>query len=250
MTAGLDWIPANWPAPANIIAGCTTRTGGVSAAPYASLNLGEHVGDDPGCVSENRDRLVAGAGLPAEPLWLNQVHGTQVVLVPLAVSRPLAYAFISRKTASVCTVMIADCLPILLLSGDGAEIAAIHAGWRGLAGGVVEATLEAMQAAPGDMLAWMGPAISKAHFEVGEEVRRAFTEHDQAAARCFCRNARNRWQADLFALARQRLQGAGIRRISGGDYCTYAESARFFSYRRDGQCGRMACFVLRNEEKP
>lgn len=250
MTSTPGWISANWPAPSNIVAGCTTRTGGVSAAPYASLNLGEHVGDDPGCVCENRRRLVAGARLPAEPLWLKQVHGNQVVIDPPAGSRPQADAIVSRTTGFVCAVMIADCLPILLVSGSGVEIAAIHAGWRGLAGGVVEATVGVMQAAPGEMLAWLGPAISKAHFEVGDEVRQAFTEHDPAAARCFSRNAQDRWQANLFALARQRLEDAGIRQIFGGDHCTYGDSERFFSYRRDGQCGRMACFVLRNGEKP
>ncbi|MGI9204711.1 MAG: peptidoglycan editing factor PgeF [Woeseiaceae bacterium] len=250
MKTTLDWIPADWSAPANIIAGCTTRSGGVSKGPYASLNLGDHVGDDPAFVRENRRRLVAGASLPAEPLWLHQVHGNAVVTDPPAVSKPQADAIVSRKIGSVCAVMIADCLPILLVSGDGTEVAAIHAGWRGLAGGVVEATLQAMRAAPGDMLAWLGPAISKDHFEVGEEVRMAFTEHDPAAARCFYSNERGRWQADLFALARQRVEAAGIRQVSGGDYCTYGDSGRFYSYRRDGECGRMACFVLRNGEKP
>lgn len=249
MTAKLDWVQANWPAPAGTIAGCTTRSGGVSEAPYASLNLGDHVGDDAARVLENRRQFVSGCNLPAEPVWLAQVHGNQVAIDPPLTAMPQADAIVSRRRGSVCAVMTADCLPILLISGNGHEVAAVHAGWRGLAGGVVEATVQALQSAPVDLLAWLGPAISQRHFEVGDEVRNAFTDHDPAAAHCFVSNDRGRWQADLYGLARQRLEAAGIRQIFGGDFCTYAESDRFFSFRRDGQCGRMACFVLRNGEK-
>lgn len=250
MTTEPDWISANWPAPTGIIAGCTTRMGGVSTAQYRSLNLGEHVGDDPGCVRENRRRMVSACELPAEPAWLDQVHGKQVVIDPPAAARLQADAIVSRKSESVCAVMIADCLPILLVSGTGDEIAAAHAGWRGLASGVLEATVAAFDSGRADMLAWLGPAISQQYFEVGDEVKKAFTDHDPAAAQCFVGNDRGRWQADLYGLARQRLVAAGIQQIYGGNYCTYADTRRFFSFRRDGQCGRMACFVLRNGEKP
>jgi YfiH family protein len=232
----------------------TLRTGGVSRAPYDTLNLGIHVGDDATAVAENRHRVRASLGLPAEPAWLEQVHGTDVTNLDdasaaaseRAAGAPAmrrADAAITHRAGAVCAIQVADCMPVLFAARDGSAIGAAHAGWRGLAGGVLEATIAALARPANDLIAWLGPAISQPHFEVGDEVRAAFIAHDPAAAAAFARNARDRWQCDLYTLARQRLAAAGIRHISGGDHCTYAEKDRFFSYRRDGQCGRMAALV-------
>lgn len=236
-------ITANWPAPPNIVAGCSTRSGGVSVGVYESLNLGTHVGDDVDAVRENRLRLRTNASMPAEPAWLDQVHGTAVAVEPAAGSR--ADAAISRTVNRVCAVMIADCLPVLFTNRSGTEVGAAHAGWRGLAGGVLERTVEAFEAVPGELLAWMGPAIGQPAFEVGDEVRAAFLRHDRAASIAFTQNSQGRWQADLCALARQRLAAVGVDQVFGGGFCTYSDAERFFSYRRDGQCGRMAAYVFR-----
>jgi YfiH family protein len=239
-----DWIEADWPAPAGIIAGTTTRRGGVSDGPYRSMNLGAHVGDDPGRVAENRRRFVADCGVATEPDWLTQVHGTTVRL-PGAVGPVEADAAIAQEPGAVVAVLTADCLPILLCAESGNEIAAIHAGWRGLAAGIVATTIFGMGTPPERLLAWLGPAISQPAFEVGDDVRAAFVAADAGAKACFQRNERGRWQADLYALARRRLETAGVGAIFGGGLCTYGDEERFFSYRRDGQCGRMATFVHR-----
>ena len=240
----LPWIVADWPAPDGIVAGTTTRSGGVSDGVFASLNLGDHVGDDPVRVAENRRRFVAGCGLPEEPDWLTQVHGT-AVRVPGSTAPAEADAAIACEPGATVAVLTADCLPILLCARDGGEIAAVHAGWRGLAAGIVDATLANMDTAPGQLLAWFGPAISQPAFEVGDEVRAAFIARDGGAEGCFVGNARGRWQADLYALARRQLEAAGVGAIHGGELCTVADGERFFSYRRDGQCGRMATFIHR-----
>ena len=237
------WIPADWPAPPGIVAGCTTRAGGVSAGRYASLNLGAHTGDDAGAVSENRRRFRAECGLPAEPLWLTQVHGNEVAIDPAAGAA--VDAATTREADKVCVVMIADCLPVLFVDTSGEQIAAAHAGWRGLASGVLENTVSTFTCAKSAIMAWLGPAISQRAFEVGDDVRRAFTRHDSAASAFFVANGRGRWQADLYGLARLRLGNAGVTRIFGGGFCTFGDPDRFFSYRRDGQCGRMAGFVFR-----
>ncbi len=237
------WILADWTAPAGVVAGCTTRQGGVSEGPYASLNIGQHVGDVAERVTENRRRFAASCGLPQEPGWLSQVHGAAVVTDPAPGTQ--ADAAVSDRAGVVCAVMVADCLPVLFCSKDGARIAAAHAGWRGLAAGVLENTVAALATAPSGLQAWLGPAISQAAFEVGEEVREAFVSHDPAAGRHFRRNARGRWQADLYGLARQRLADAGIGSVSGGDFCTFGDADRFFSHRRDGATGRMAGFIFR-----
>lgn len=243
------WIPADWPAPNGVIAGTTTRVGGISSGIYASLNLGAHVGDDPAAVAENRARFVAMCGLPREPDWLNQVHGTAVRIAAgtdgVAADTAEADAAIARDPSTVVAVLTADCLPILLCAGSGAEIAAIHAGWRGLAAGVIAVTVSRMATAPGELLAWLGPAISQAAFEVGDEVRQAFVGREAATATCFEPNENGRWQADLYALARLQLHRAGVGAVYGGDLCTYGDPDRFFSYRRDGRCGRMASFIGR-----
>lgn len=245
MTQSDAWIKAGWPAPANVIAGCTTRGGGISQGKFATLNLGLHVGDNPDHVAENRRRMRAACGLRSAPLWLNQVHGAQVVVDPSPDAVPEADAIVSSRPDVVCAVMIADCLPVLFVSKDGAEVGAAHAGWRGLCAGVLEATIEAFAAPAENLMVWLGPAISQEHFEVGDEVRDTFVDHDRIAAQCFVQNARGRWQADLCSLAGQRLQGAGVEQIYGGGLCTFGDSNRFFSYRRNGQCGRMAAFVTR-----
>lgn len=245
MAIGL--IHADWPAPPGVVAGTTTRAGGISAGPYATLNLGAHVGDVAGHVEENRRRFVEHGRLPGEPRWLDQVHGTDVVIEPQP-GIPTADAMLTRSKNTVCAVMTADCLPLLLASTCGREVAAAHAGWRGLCGGVIENTVRAFSAPAKEVIAWLGPAISPRHFEVGDEVRAVFVQHDGAAAECFVRNEAGRWQADLYGLARLRLAAVGVRQVSGGDRCTFAEKDTFFSYRRDGQCGRMASFVFRYGE--
>ncbi len=240
-----SWIPANWPAPDCVVAGTTLRHGGVSGGSFSSLNLGEFSGDEAHAVQENRSRFRAICDLPSAPRWLRQVHGTNVAIEPRAGETPEADAAITRRAGVVCVVLTADCLPVILASADGAELAVAHAGWRGLAGGVLEATVRQMSADPAELIAWLGPAISQPAFEVGPEVRQEFLAHDAAAARCFMANSRGRFQADLYALARMRLESLDIAQVSGGGYCTFGEPQRFFSYRRDGACGRMASFVFR-----
>lgn len=219
MRVRTDWLPADWPAPPGITAGTTLK--GAVDFPF-----------------------------PAPPSWLRQVHGTRVVRVDseaFAAGPPEADASVADDPGAICAVQTADCLPVLLCSADGRAIGAAHAGWRGLAAGVVEATVAAMAAAPADIMAWLGPAISQPAFEVGAEVREAFIAADPAAADAFVPNARGRWQADLYRLARQRLVAAGVRRIFGGGLCTHADPDCFYSYRRDGETGRMVSFVYRGD---
>jgi polyphenol oxidase len=241
----MDPIHPEWSAPAAVRAVFTTRAGGVSKGSFASLNLGAHVGDAPGAVAENRRRLSRGLGLPAEPAWLRQVHGTAVLDLDSGAGHAggEADASISRRPGAVCCVQVADCLPVLLASRDGRVIGAAHAGWRGLAAGVLEATVAAMGVAPAGLMAWLGPAIGPAAFEVGGEVRAAFMAADPAAAEAFQPNPAGRWQCDLVHLARQRLRRAGLTALHGGGACTFSTPGRFFSYRRDGQCGRMAALL-------
>lgn len=243
----VSWLAADWPAPDGVCAGTTRRQAGASEHPFASLNLATHVGDDPQAVATNRLRFRQQCALPSEPVWIRQVHGTSVAVDPAPLAVPQADAIVGRKPGMVCAVLTADCLPVVFCAADGSEIAAAHAGWRGLLEGVLEATVTAMNAPPGEILAWLGPAISQPAFEVGNEVREQFVARNPAAERYFLANDNARWQADLCGLARQRLAGAGVSRVYGGDYCTYADAASFFSYRRDGECGRMATFVFRND---
>ena len=243
------WIEPDWPAPARVRALSTLRSGGVSAAPYASLNLGGHVGDAPEAVAKNRRALAAAAGLPAEPVWLAQVHGVEVVDLDavgdegiLESPRPVDGAF-TRRPGTVCAILTADCLPILLAADSGDAVAAAHAGWRGLAGGVIEATVRALGAAPARLMAWLGPAIGPQHFEVGSEVREALLQDDLGAGDAFVPNARGRFMADLVTLARRRLTALGVSRVYGGDHCTFGDSERYFSHRRDGVTGRQATLI-------
>jgi polyphenol oxidase len=235
------WIIPDWPAPANVKALVTTRLGGVSGGPYASLNLGDHVGDDPQAVSANRALL--RAHLPGEPLWLKQVHTTHIAETASACGVPEADASIARQPHQVCVVLTADCLPVLLCDRAGSVVAAVHAGWRGLAAGVIEQTTANMNIAPENLLAWLGPAIGPDAFEVGDEVRAAFLAQNLAATHAFHPARPGKWLADLYHLARLRLAGQGIQQVYGGNFCTYRDSQRFFSYRRDQTTGRMASLV-------
>jgi polyphenol oxidase len=258
------WVEPNWPAPGGVRALSTLRNGGVSAAPYASLNLGQHVGDSPHTVAENRRILAAAAKLPAEPVWLKQVHGINVAdLDAGALDAPAdrgdqdggtgagggtgpsgpADAAFTRRRGRVCAILTADCLPLLLAADTGDLVAAAHAGWRGLAAGVIEATVQALQVSPERLMAWLGPAIGPRHFEVGAEVREALLAGDSEAEAAFAPNARGRFLADLAQLAQRRLAAVGVSRVYGGGECTYADAGRFFSHRRDGVTGRQASLI-------
>lgn len=286
-----DWIVPDWPAPASVAALCTTRLGGVSRGPWHSLNLGTNGGDDPAAVAQNR--RILGGYLPAKPRWLRQVHGTTVIrnagdhsLTEASVTEPdgddpedsqesarpdalpaVADAQWSDVNSAVCVVMTADCLPVLFCDRQGTRVAAAHAGWRGLAAGVLENTVAALGTPPGELLAWLGPAIGPEVYQVGGEVRAAFLAAEgecgpapagsptaarasrlddmaqQPAAAAAFKPDGDRWLFDLYAMARHRLQRAGVGHISGGDFCTFTDSKRFFSYRRDNVTGRMASLV-------
>lgn len=241
-------IIPDWPAPARVRALQTTRQGGVSIAPYDSLNLGSHVGDIP--LNVARNRVLLNRLLPSEPVWLEQVHGTRVANADSAGCLPQADACIACHDDAVCVVMTADCLPVLLCDEQGTVVGAAHAGWRGLCNGVIEATVLAMGVAPQNLMVWMGPAISQAAFEVGEEVRAAFIAAQPQAEAAFVLSAggNGKWLADLPALARLRLEKLGVTKIYGGNYCTWRERERFFSYRRDGATGRMGTFIWLGRE--
>jgi YfiH family protein len=239
------YLRAQWSAPAAVRAVFTLRHGGVSRAPYGSFNLAAHVGDLDAAVDENRRRLGEALALPRPPLWLEQVHGTGVVdadrLEPVA-PVPRADAAIARKAGTVLAVLVADCLPVMFATQDGGAVGIAHAGWRGLAAGVLEATVAALDTRQ-PLHAWLGPSIGPAHFEVGEEVRAAFLAHDAAARTAFSSNARGRWQCDLQALARARLAALGVQWVHADTSCSYAQPQRFYSYRRDGVTGRMAALI-------
>jgi purine-nucleoside/S-methyl-5'-thioadenosine phosphorylase / adenosine deaminase len=242
------WFEADWLAPRGVRALSTLRgdpRSGASKAPYGCFNLGDHVGDDPAAVAENRRRLKVAAGLPSEPVWLSQVHGIEVADLDSPIARGFADAAIARGPGKVCAILTADCLPIVFATDSGDAVAAAHAGWRGLAAGVIEATVRAMDVLPGSLVAWLGPAIGPKQFEVGSEVREAFLEGDAQAGEAFEPNARGRFMADLNVLARRRLQGLGVSRIYGGGECTFTQADRYYSHRRDGVTGRQATLIWR-----
>ncbi|MDA8128150.1 MAG: peptidoglycan editing factor PgeF [Betaproteobacteria bacterium] len=236
-------IVPDWPAPARVKSLMTTRVGGVSETSWASLNLGDHVGDDPARVAANRARL--RRHLPSEPGWLRQVHSARAVELG-GEPHPEADAAFTRDAGQVCAVLTADCLPALFCDRSGSVVAAAHAGWRGLAGGVLETTVAAMQVAPGDVLVWLGAAIGPQAFEVGDDVRETFVAQHPDAAAAFRPHPDARpgkWLADIYRLARIRLDRIGVRAVHGGGRCTFNESDVFFSYRRDGVTGRMASLI-------
>ncbi|MBJ7224005.1 MULTISPECIES: purine nucleoside phosphorylase YfiH [unclassified Brenneria] len=236
-------IHPDWPLPDSVRACSTTRYGGGSLPPYDALNLGGHVGDDADTVMANRQKLVDKANLPAMPHWLEQVHGTHVIRIdgtpPSSVVGDAAY---TDRKGQVCAVMTADCLPVLFCAADGGEVAAAHAGWRGLSAGVLEETLACFRAKPSQIMAWLGPAIGPDAFEVGAEVREEFIQHDAMAISAF-RPHGDKFLADIYQLARLRLHGVGVTQIFGGDFCTVGDPQKFFSYRRDGVTGRMASLI-------
>lgn len=239
----LAFITPDWPAPKQVKALSTMRHGGVSAGKYASLNLARHVGDSPERVLKNRELLAES--LPILPLWLEQVHGSVVVNAASTCPEAQADASVAHMAYRICAVMTADCLPVLFCDSAGSAVAAAHAGWRGLAGGVLENAVQSMRVPGETVMAWLGPAISQTAFEVGDEVRDAFLSHASEAREAFLPGkTEGKWQADLYCLARQRLAAIGVTRIYGGDRCTFTESDDFFSARRDGlQTGRQASLI-------
>ena len=251
-----EYIVPDWPAPPRVKALVTTRQGGVSASPWASLNLGDHVGDDSFAVQQNRDRL--RQALPSEPKWLRQVHGTNCVDAASIQGQVEADASFTRQAGVVCAVLTADCLPVFFCDDQARAVAVAHAGWRGLANGVLEATIAAMKVDPAHVLAWLGPAIGPQKFEVGPEVRDIFVSQSEDASAAFvaANNGSNgKWLADIYLLARLRIQRVGVSCVFGptsepgasgtsvADCCTVSQSERFFSYRRDGVTGRMASCI-------
>lgn len=233
---------ADWPAPANVRTWQTTRSGGVSSDGWRSLNLGAHVGDRSEAVARNRELLSREIALPAEPRWLDQVHGTRI-LHPDRGETGSADGAVTATPGVVLAIMTADCLPVLFATEDGRRIGAAHAGWRGLAAGVLAAAVAAFDCPPASLIAWLGPAIGREAFEVGPEVRAAFIARDEGAAACFAPNARGRWQADLDELARRQLRQSGVLGIHGRRQCTFSDPARYFSHRREAPCGRMATLI-------
>jgi YfiH family protein len=248
---GPGWIVPDWRAPPHVRSAFSLRTGGVSEPPFDTLNLGAHVGDADAAVRENRRRISQALALPAAPLWLHQLHGCVVVdadQLPEGAPPPHADAAVTRRRGRVLAVLVADCVPVLLARTDGSAVAVAHAGWRGLCAGVLEAAVAALRAdAPGraPVCAWLGPAIGPACFEVGEEVRTAFVQRDGLAARAFVPNARGRWQCDLHALARHRLEARGVNPVDGEARCTAEHAGQYFSYRRERVTGRMAALLWR-----
>ena len=240
----LNFITPNWPAPVHVKALQTTRAGGFSQTPYAGFNLGAHVGDDAIVVTKNRQLL--SPYLPSEPVWVNQVHGVEVIDAALSTCLQNADASFTTKPNVVCVTMTADCLPVLLCDKAGTVVAAVHAGWRGLCDGAIEAAVDKLPVEKNEILAWLGPAIGPKAFEVGEEVRQQFIQYDQQAAQAF-KPLGDKWLCDMYMIAQQRLNQAGVTQIYGGsineDFCTYTDKARFFSFRRDNVTGRMASLI-------
>ncbi len=253
MSKNKYWLEPDWPAPANIHAATTLRTGGVSQGAYSSLNPATHVSDDSGRVRQNRQIISEMLELPTEPIWLDQVHSSRAVKAANPPYPPLqkggrgdlqqADASYTNEAGVVCAVMTADCLPLLVCSADGAHVAAVHAGWRGLLAGVISNTIDAMQTQ--DLLVWLGPAIGPDCFEVGAEVRDAFLEKSAAFNEAFKAQSNDKWLADIYQLARIELAALDITNVYGGTHCTVTEHERFYSYRRDTQTGRMATLIWR-----
>lgn len=236
----IDWLVPDWPAPKNVRAGTSLRGRGKSSGAYASLNLATHVGDDEQRVLQNRQLL----GLPYEPVWLEQVHSKTVINVAEYQGQtPKADASFSILKHQPCVVMTADCLPLLVTDRQASCVAAIHAGWRGLVDGIIETTLQALPVKQSELMVWLGPAIGPQAYEVGSDVRDAFIEHDVEADTAFRQTDESHWLMDIYQLARQRLNNLGVEQIYGGDFCTYTDDERFYSFRRDNVTGRMASII-------
>ncbi|GMR20043.1 MAG: peptidoglycan editing factor PgeF [Gammaproteobacteria bacterium] len=239
----LDWISPDWPAPAHVHALITTRKGGVSKMPYDTLNLADHVHDEKQAVLSNRTLLREQAGLSAEPAWLKQDHGARVVKAEQAAADECADGSTTARNGVACVVLTADCLPVFLCDRSGSQVAVLHAGWRGMANGILESGVAAMKDAPSEILAYLGPAIGPHAFEIGPEVRACFIDCNCEAALAFQQHGEGKWLADIYLLARQRLNAVGVEAVYGGGRCTLSEPEHFFSYRRDGECGRMASLI-------
>ncbi|KFI23574.1 peptidoglycan editing factor PgeF [Nitrosococcus oceani] len=235
-------ITPHWPAPANVRAYTTTRSGGVSLPPYHSFNLAEHVGDTPEAVKKNRFHLYQFLSLPCEPSWLKQVHGARIVSANYGPGQQ-GDASIAYGPGPVCAILTADCLPLLLCDQKGTRVAAVHAGWRGLAADIIGATINALDIPGEHLLAWLGPAIGPQAFEVGPEVKQTFLDQNNDHALAFNAHRPGHWLADIYQLARLSLTRRGVRSIYGGQYCTVADPDRFYSYRREGKTGRMATLI-------
>lgn len=247
MSSSSSFIRPNWPAPSKICAYVSTRIGGVSSPPFDSLNLGLHVQDDPVSVNQNRHIFTAKTGMPDSIVWLNQVHGTDVVTLPSASLPESADAAFSETLNQVCAVLTADCLPVFFCNASGTQVAVAHAGWRGLCAGILESTLAKFED-NSRVMVWLGPAIGASAFEVGGEVRAAFMAvHPNAQDAFKSVPASDKWLGDLYLLAKQRLCAAGVTQIYGGDYCTFSDETRFYSYRREGKTGRMASVIWIDE---
>lgn len=243
MTLDPQWLVPDWDAPARVRAFVTTRAGGVSTGEYASMNLGNRSGDEPARVARNR--LIVREALPAMPRWMVQVHGPAVADLDILreVDVATADAAVAGMPGRVGVVLTADCMPLFFCDARGTRVGVAHAGWRGMASGVIENTVRAMGVAPGGVMAWMGPAIGPEAFEVGPEVREAFVAADERARHAFVQHKPGKYMADLYALARLALERAGVARVHGGGFCTYREADRFFSYRREQKSGRMGAFI-------
>ncbi len=238
-----DWIIPDWPAPENVRAITTTRNGGFSHAPYDSMNISTYVGDDPNAVQKNREYLQSTLNTPSKLHWLEQVHGTLAVNAAHITETVKADACYSNEKNIVCTIQTADCLPVLLCDKAGTMIAAIHAGWRGLADGIIEETINTMNCPGHELIAWLGPAIGPKAFESGDDVRNAFIAHDEQAKTAFTQQPNGLWLADIYQLARQRLTTQNVTACYGGNFCTYHDKKRFYSFRRDQTTGRMATLI-------
>ena len=243
----MEWITPDWPVPETIKAVSTVRSGGVSRGPYAGMNLADHVGDQSACVTHNRRILRQWLRLPSEPVWLQQVHGNRLVQAERAAPGEQADASYTARRNIVCVVMTADCLPVLLYERRSGTVAAVHAGWKGLAAGILYHALDTV--AGGNWIAWLGPAIGPGAFEVGDAVRAALLSHADRVTACFIPNGAHRWRADLCEIARILFRAHGVQQVYGGGFCTFTDSDRFFSYRRDGATGRMATLIWVSDDR-
>lgn len=245
-------VEPEWPAPANIVAFTTCRQGGFSRPPFDEFNLGQHVGDEAESVSRNRQQLLSACEGLQGIQWLQQVHGQAVIYADGGDTEPQADAAYTDQPGIACAVMTADCLPLLLCDKSGRQVAAVHAGWRGLAAGVIESAVDCFEAAPGQLMAWLGPAISQQYFEVGFEVREQFLSKARAVDKAAVEGSfvvssqrEGHFFADLYSLANIRLSALGVTAVYGGEHCCYGDSSRFFSYRREAVTGRMVSVIYK-----